>query len=48
MAHRPLSCNLFIKWDKEINEESAIRLNEEWIRLNTKACPRCTAPIEKL
>ncbi|KAK8887021.1 hypothetical protein M9Y10_038056 [Tritrichomonas musculus] len=43
-AHAPLDCNMIEKWQKIAKEENA-ELN--WIKKNTKQCPKCHERIEK-
>lgn len=42
--HDPIECDLYAKWKKDDNDETAIYLHK-----NTRRCPntKCNAPIEK-
>jgi len=44
-AHRPVPCDLLQKWLDQTNLGSDA--NEQWIKLNTKACPKCKSNVEK-
>ncbi|MCD7468483.1 hypothetical protein HAX54_006730 [Datura stramonium] len=43
-AHRPVDCDMVVKWMEKNNAESE---NTNWILAYTKACPKCKRPIEK-
>ncbi|KNC48885.1 ariadne-1 [Thecamonas trahens ATCC 50062] len=43
-AHVPASCEQVKTWLTEVREESA---NDNWIVVNTKACPKCGVATEK-
>ncbi|KAJ8574040.1 hypothetical protein K7X08_010551 [Anisodus acutangulus] len=43
-AHRPIDCDMVVKWMEKNNAESE---NTNWILAYTKACPKCKRPIEK-
>ncbi|CAN4121246.1 unnamed protein product [Withania somnifera] len=43
-AHRPVDCDMLVKWMGKNNAESE---NTNWILAYTKACPKCKRPIEK-
>ena len=42
-AHRPVPCDLLHKWLDQTNLGSDA--NEQWIKLNTKDCPKCKSKI---
>ena len=44
-AHMPISCDLLMQWKDRIegNDDDA----NNWIKINTKPCPKCKKPIEK-
>ncbi|XP_040378537.1 probable E3 ubiquitin-protein ligase ARI1 [Oryza brachyantha] len=42
--HSPCPCAMWAKWDAKCHGEF---MNLDWIRANTKNCPRCFNPIEK-
>ena len=42
-THRPLSCDLFVKWSQKIVSDDT----ENWLLANTKTCPKCNNAIEK-
>lgn len=42
--HRPCDCSLVEKWAEKNESDSA---NLDWMRLNTKPCPKCRKRIEK-
>lgn len=41
-AHRPIHCELLAKWLDNINHNDC---TEIWLKLNTKACPKCKVQI---
>ncbi|KAL6646351.1 hypothetical protein ACP70R_017959 [Stipagrostis hirtigluma subsp. patula] len=41
--HWPASCAAMVRWARAADEASA-----DWILLNTKPCPRCRRPIERV
>lgn len=43
-AHRPADCGLVSQWNAKNSIESE---NIQWIKSNTKKCPKCRKPIEK-
>lgn len=44
-AHRPISCELLQKWFERI--QGGEDDTQVWIKLNTKACPKCKVQIQK-
>lgn len=42
--HAPILCNVMVQWKKK-NESDSETFN--WIKANTKPCPKCHKPIEK-
>jgi ariadne-1 len=46
VGHEPLSCKMFEDWNSS-SESIQDRLNSEWKKHNTKACPKCHTDIEK-
>ena len=45
-AHTPIKCDTLAVWDKKV-ADGAGETGDGWIKLNTKPCPKCKAPIEK-
>ena len=44
-AHKPMDCDLLQKWLDRISQGDEDTSN--WIKLNTKQCPKCKASIQK-
>ena len=44
-AHKPMDCDLLQKWLDRISQGDEDTSN--WIKLNTKNCPKCKASIQK-
>ncbi|KAK2986163.1 hypothetical protein RJ640_008846 [Escallonia rubra] len=44
-SHRPLDCDTVVKWMLKNKDEGS---NTEWLLANTKPCPSCKRPIEKI
>lgn len=44
-GHEPVNCRLLKLWKKKCAADSA---TANWISVNTKDCPKCLAPIEKI
>jgi len=42
--HEPVSCNLIKKWKLKCQDDSE---TSNWLIVNTKECPKCSATIEK-
>merc|ERR1712029_786888 len=42
-SHDPVNCNLLQKWLEKYSEDSA---SLEWIKINTKECPKCNTSIQ--
>ena len=43
-SHRPCSCEMMEKWNAKIQSDSE---SENWLKLYTRACPKCKAMISK-
>ena len=41
-----MSCDQFAKWKAKIAEDEDL-LNADWIKKNSKSCPKCNVNIEK-
>ena len=46
-AHKPLTCKAQEKWTEKIKRTGAGDVGDGWVKLNTKACPKCGVRIEK-
>eukprot|EP00353_Schmidingerella_taraikaensis_P017118 CAMPEP_0185602686 /NCGR_PEP_ID=MMETSP0436-20130131/1949_1 /TAXON_ID=626734 ORGANISM="Favella taraikaensis, Strain Fe Narragansett Bay" /NCGR_SAMPLE_ID=MMETSP0436 /ASSEMBLY_ACC=CAM_ASM_000390 /LENGTH=114 /DNA_ID=CAMNT_0028232955 /DNA_START=536 /DNA_END=881 /DNA_ORIENTATION=- len=44
-AHMPIDCEGLSTWDDRINNNEDDSNN--WMKINTKPCPKCKSPIEK-
>jgi ariadne-1 len=44
-AHMPIDCELLQQWKDRVEDEDGD--NSNWIKINTKPCPKCKRPIEK-
>ncbi|KAI3971118.1 hypothetical protein MKW92_013659 [Papaver armeniacum] len=44
-VHRPIDCSTIAKWKEKNRSESE---NVNWILANSKPCPKCQRPIEKI
>ena len=45
-AHKPVDCDLLQTWMDCLSEYENIADNN-WMKVNTKKCPKCKVPIEK-
>ncbi|PNF32672.1 E3 ubiquitin-protein ligase arih1l [Cryptotermes secundus] len=43
-CHEPIKCDLLRKWTRSYNGIQSFN----WISINTKDCPKCNAPIQKI
>jgi ariadne-1 len=43
--HQPATCQMMEKWKKKVDSDNA---NLEWVEENSKLCPGCKYPIEKV
>ncbi|EAR93719.4 IBR domain protein (macronuclear) [Tetrahymena thermophila SB210] len=46
-AHLPCTCQMLGKWIKLITGQTDSGMDQMWLSLNTKKCPRCQVLIEK-
>ena len=44
-AHMPIDCETLTTWEDRINNDEGDSNN--WMKINTKPCPKCKRPIEK-
>ncbi|KAL4432057.1 hypothetical protein ABPG74_017793 [Tetrahymena malaccensis] len=46
-AHRPLNCQKMKEWNSLVGGKTSETIDQLWIKLNTKKCPKCKVDIEK-